>query len=108
MARVENLLGLAKKAGKVKSGEFCTENSIKSGHASLVIMAEDVSDNTAKKFNNMCSFRSIPLIRYRTKESLGACIGENIRSVASVEDPGFAQAMQKAAGTENLNRGADA
>ena len=40
------MLGLAAKAGKVASGEFMTENSVKTGMAALVIVATDASDNT--------------------------------------------------------------
>ena len=34
------MLGLAMKAGKVSSGEFATEQAVKSGSAYLVILAE--------------------------------------------------------------------
>lgn len=41
---VLHMLSIAKKAGKVASGEFMTENAVKSGGAALVIVAEDASD----------------------------------------------------------------
>ncbi len=50
--RVLSLIGLATKAGKCASGEFMTENETKSGKAALVIVAEDASDNTKKKFRD--------------------------------------------------------
>ena len=37
------MLGLAMKAGKVSSGEFATEQAVKSGSAYLVILAETAS-----------------------------------------------------------------
>ena len=37
------MLGLAMKAGKVVSGEFATDKSVKSGKAWLVIVSEDAS-----------------------------------------------------------------
>ena len=43
-----SMIGLATKAGKVASGEFCTEKEVKSGRACLVIVADDASDNTKK------------------------------------------------------------
>ena len=52
-------LGLATRAGKVQSGEFSTEKSVKSGKAALVLVAGDASDNTKKKFTNMCTFRCV-------------------------------------------------
>ena len=51
-----SLVSLATKAGKTASGEFCTEKEVKTGMAELVIVAEDASDNTKKKFKNMCNF----------------------------------------------------
>ena len=48
--RVLSLIGLATKAGKTVSGEFSTE---KTGKGLLVIVAEDASENTKKKFRNM-------------------------------------------------------
>ena len=55
---VLSLAGLAKKAGKIAAGEFQTENAVKSGKASLVIVSEEASENTKKKFRNMCDFLS--------------------------------------------------
>ena len=46
--KVLGLLGLAEKAGKVRSGEFSTEKAVKSGKAGLVIVSEESSDNTKK------------------------------------------------------------
>ena len=51
--KVLSYLGLATKAGKIQSGEFSTEKSVKCGKAALVIVAEDASDNTKKKFKNV-------------------------------------------------------
>ena len=48
---VLGLLGLAQKAGCVKSGEFMAENMIKEGKSFLCITATDASDNTKKHFN---------------------------------------------------------
>ena len=55
------LIGIATKARKVVSGEFMTESAVKSGSAMLVILADDASDNTKKKFSNMCEFYEVPL-----------------------------------------------
>ena len=54
-------LGLAMKSGNVVSGEFLTEQAIRAGTARLVIVAEDASDNTKKKFCNSCSYYQVPL-----------------------------------------------
>ena len=58
--KVLSLVGLATKAGKTVSGEFMTEREVKSGRAALVILAEDSSENTRKKFCNMCEYYEVP------------------------------------------------
>ncbi|MDY5023246.1 MAG: ribosomal L7Ae/L30e/S12e/Gadd45 family protein, partial [Blautia sp.] len=55
-----SLVGLATKAGKTASGEFSTEKAVKTGKAYLVLVAEDASENTKKKFRNMCTFYEVP------------------------------------------------
>lgn len=91
--KVLSLLGLATKAGKVASGEFSTEKSVKTGKGFLVLVADDASQNTRKKFQNMCDFtkyrstllptkknwadsaekNSAPALRYRMKTLQKQC-----------------------------------
>ena len=93
--KIYGLLGLCQRAGKCKSGEFAVEKSIKSGKSFLVIIPEDASDNTKKKFKNMTTYRSVPYQELGTKETLGHQLGRSERSSISIEDQGFAQAMIK-------------
>ena len=51
--RILSSLGLAQKAGCIASGEYAVEKAVKGGLASLVIVAEDASDNTKKKMKNI-------------------------------------------------------
>ena len=90
-----SMIGLATKAGKTASGEFATEKEIKSGHATLVIVAEDASDNTKKKFQNMCEFYEVPIYFYGDKDTLGHAMGKEFRASLAVTDPGFAKGIMK-------------
>lgn len=90
-----SLIGIATKAGKTVSGEFMTENAVKQNKAYLVIVAGDASDNTKKKFRNMCEFYHVPIIIFSEKESLGHAMGKEIRASLAVLDEGFAKAMEK-------------
>ncbi|MCI5650261.1 MAG: ribosomal L7Ae/L30e/S12e/Gadd45 family protein [Fusicatenibacter sp.] len=85
------MLSLAMKAGKVVSGEFQTEQAIKGGSAALVIIAEEASANTQKKFRNMCAYYKVPHLVYGTKEQLGRTIGREERSSVAVCDRNFAE-----------------
>ena len=58
--RVLSMLGLATRSRNVVSGGFATEEAVKNGKAYLVIIAENASDNTRKKYSNMCEFYKVP------------------------------------------------
>lgn len=88
-------LGLAMKSGNVASGEFMTETAIRSGTAKLVIVAEDASDNTKKKFRNSCSYYRVPMAVFGEKEKLGNAIGKEFRASLAVLDQGFASSISK-------------
>ena len=90
-----SLVSLAMKAGKIASGEFCTEREIKLGTAALVIVAEDASDNTKKKFQNMCEFYEVPIYFYGDKDTLGHAMGKEFRASLAVTDAGFAKGIIK-------------
>ena len=94
---VLQLLGLAQKAGAVKSGEFMTENTIKEGKAYLCIVSADASDNTRKNFRDMCSYREVPYMEYSDKESLGHAIGKEFRASLCITNEQLAQQIQKKA-----------
>ena len=85
------MLGLAMKAGKIASGEFQTERAVKEGKAFLVIVAETASENTKKKFRNLCSYYEVPYLFYGEKEELGRAIGRDYRSSLAVCDRVFAE-----------------
>ncbi|MCD8037998.1 MAG: ribosomal L7Ae/L30e/S12e/Gadd45 family protein [Lachnospiraceae bacterium] len=83
------------KAGKVASGEFATEKSVKGGKAWLVLVSEDASDNTKKRFSDMCEFYGVPRYFGGTKEELGHTIGKAMRSSLAITDENFAELIVK-------------
>ncbi len=93
--KIYSLLGLATKAGKVVSGEFATEKSVKSGTAYLVLVSEEASENTKKLFYDKCKFYEVPVYSFGTKDMLGHAIGKAMRSSLAVTDEGFAKAIVK-------------
>lgn len=95
-----SLIGLATKAGKTVSGEFSTEKEVKSKRAALVIVADDASDNTKKKFKNMCDYYHVPICFYKDKDTLGHAMGKEFRASLAILDTGFAKGMEKAMNTK--------
>ena len=101
MNRALSMISLAAKAGKTKSGEFMTEKEVKEGRAHLVIVADDASDNTKKKFQNMCDFYQVPIYFYKDKDTLGHAMGKEFRASLVILDEGFAKGIRKHIDTEN-------
>ncbi len=93
--KILSLIGLATKAGKTVSGEFSTEKSVKTGKGYLVLVAEDASENTKKKFRNMCEFYDVPVYFFSDKEGVGRACGKEFRASLAVQDENFAKAIVK-------------
>lgn len=88
-------LGLAMRARKLVTGEETVLKAIRSGEARLVIIAEDASDGTRKKFHDKCASYGVPIIEAGSRESLGASIGKETRVSIAVADEGFANLLRK-------------
>ena len=88
--KAASLIGLAMKAGKAAGGEFAAEKAIRQGLAQLVILSEDASVNTSKKFSNMAVWNQVPICRYLSKTDLGWCMGKGERSCVVITDRGLA------------------
>ena len=93
--KILSMLGLAEKAGKIASGEFSTEKTVKSRQAFLVIVAGDASDNTKKMFRNMCEYYEVPVYVCSDKVTLGHMIGREQRASLAITDEGFAKAIER-------------
>ena len=72
-----------------------TEKAVKQGDAYLVIIALDASDNTKKKFENMCNFYETPIFLFGKKEELGHAIGTEMRTSLAICDEGFSNSITK-------------
>lgn len=98
--KVLSYLGLSRKAGKLVSGAYQTEEAVRKGRAALVILAGDASDNSKKKFRNMCEWHHVRLLCLSDTVTLGSCTGSGPRSSLAVLDSGFAEAIIKALGQD--------
>lgn len=93
--KVYSLLGIAAKSRNIASGEFLTEKTVKEHRAVLVIVANDASDNTKKKFTNMCTYYDVPIYFFGEKNDLGHAIGKELRASLAVLDKGLSDAIER-------------
>ncbi|KRN88625.1 YlxQ-related RNA-binding protein [Ligilactobacillus ceti] len=90
--KVLNLLGLAKRAGKLVTGEELVLKQIRNGQARLVLLASDCGMSTMKKISNKCDSYAVNIITEFTKQELSIAIGQS-RTVIAVNDAGFSKKM---------------
>lgn len=93
--RIYSFLGLAAKAGKLISGDEACERALKSRKVYLVIVAQDASSNTRKKFIDMCGYRDIGIVIFGEKEHLGKHTGKTDRSVIVITGKSFASHLKE-------------
>lgn len=94
------MLGFAKKAGKITSGEGITLENIKNGRVKLVLLASDASPNTSKRIKDKASYRNIQVIEILDRYEIGKAMGIEERVVVGITERGFAESIKKIVGGE--------
>ncbi|MBQ3181840.1 MAG: ribosomal L7Ae/L30e/S12e/Gadd45 family protein [Clostridia bacterium] len=95
MDKILNLISIATKAGKVKTGEFLTTKTLQEGLCHLVVIATDTSEKSTKRLMGISENYECKSIVYGTKEELGKFTGKKEKSVIAITDEGLAQAIAK-------------
>lgn len=95
MNKALSMIGLAHRAGKIRSGGTLGEKAVKQGEAYLLIIAEDSSENTKDKFISMAKYYETEYALFSTRELLGKFSGGGEKSVLCVCDLGFSEAIKK-------------
>ncbi|MDD2234033.1 MAG: L7Ae/L30e/S12e/Gadd45 family ribosomal protein [Desulfitobacteriaceae bacterium] len=93
--KILSYLGMARRAGKIVSGEFQVETMLKKNKGQLLILACDAPSGQ-RKYEKWAGDHNIPVIIIGTKQELGIALGLSPRSVILVMDEGFAKAILKA------------
>lgn len=93
--KIMNLLSMAQRAGRVASGDFAVTKAVQGNKAHLLIVAEDASAETRKRYEQMAAQTKIRIIYLGDREQLGHCIGKDFRAVAAIMDAGFANAIAR-------------
>lgn len=91
--RIDAALGFCARAGKLASGDFAVERTVKKGSARAVLLDECASCNTKDKWQGICAGRNIPLI---ILPGIGRVTGKQDKIVFAVTDDGFYALIKKA------------
>ena len=95
MDNILNLLGIARRAGKLSLGYDSVEEAVNKKKSKLIILACDVSERTRRSVENISKrgnvttvFSDIPM------ERIGSAIGKAV-GIVSVNDEGFAKRLKE-------------
>ena len=58
-------------------------------------MAEDATENTKKKFRDMCAYYKVPIFFFGDMDTLGHAMGKEFRASLAVLDEGFAKGIKE-------------
>lgn len=89
MEKILSLLGFAKKAGKLVTGNNAVLRSILYGDAEVVIVTENAGDSVKKKFGRLCKENGIEFFILGSQEDFERATGEQNKVIYSVVDAGF-------------------
>lgn len=90
-----NLLGITYRARKCTLGEDLIIKSIQNKQAQIVLIAEDISDQTKKKLVNKCKTYEIDYREVAGREILGQAMGKSDRVAVAITDQGFAKKFRE-------------
>ena len=88
-----SLLGLAMRARKIVTGDVLLKN-IRKKKVYYVMIAEDASENTKKKYVDKCTYYHVDYQILGKVEELSQAIGKDNRVALGILDKGFANKIK--------------
>jgi len=93
--KVDSYLGFAAKSRNLVSGYHTCLHSIRQKKLKLLILSEDLSDNTVKKLSRLANENEVPMRIYGKSEELSKTTGSQERGIFGITDGNFADAILK-------------
>ncbi len=94
--KLQGMIGLAKRAGKVVAGTPMVCEAVRKGKAQIVLIASDATENANKKVKNCCTHYQIPFESTSfTTDLLAHIIGKSgVIAAIAITDASFADAIR--------------
>ena len=91
--KVISYLGFAKKSGNLVSGVNTCAFAMAKRKVKLMILAEDISENSEKKIMKEIRKYGVPFVKYGNSDELSHATGVTGRSVFAICDRNFAEVI---------------
>ncbi|WP_130807044.1 L7Ae/L30e/S12e/Gadd45 family ribosomal protein [Senegalia massiliensis] len=95
MNDILSFIGIGQKANIIRTGEYKSLEAIKFNKCYLIVLANDSSINTKKKFENLSKKHNIETIYFSDKLALGSALGKEYISVFAVTDKKFSDTLKE-------------
>ncbi|HDM89867.1 MAG: ribosomal L7Ae/L30e/S12e/Gadd45 family protein [Candidatus Hydrothermae bacterium] len=102
MKEALNLLGLARRAGRLAAGRQAVRRNINRGK--LLILAEDLSAREKERWHSEGKKYGFKVLEFSKKDELGRALGMRPVGILLLMDRGFARKMEVLLGEENLQK----
>ena len=96
--KIINLLHMARKAGKLKSGFDACERSCFTNNAKLLIHASDLAEKRKNHLLNLASANNVKIIEYGSKSLFGSVFKIRDIGIICIEDANFAKGILRSIG----------
>lgn len=93
--KVTSLLGMARKSGKVFCGYDVAVEELKKRPGGMLVMAQDVSENTKRKLGSDAPDAVPGAAYFSTRDGLGLLFGTRPVAIVYVSDHGLASALRR-------------
>ncbi len=101
--KVDSYLGFATKSRNLVSGYHSCLHGMKQKKIKLLILSEDLSENTVKKLSKVAELEEIPIRIYGKTEELSKITSSSERGAFGITDVKFADAIIKEIDAEHNN-----
>lgn len=95
MNKINSMLGLCMKAGKLAYGSDMCEEKMKYNKISLLIVAEDASEKTKEKFRWLAEQNSVNIYFYGMIDELSHQVGKSNKAVYGIMDKNLASKLNQ-------------
>ena len=93
--KIWGLVGLAARARKICFGADSVEQEIKKKKVMLVLIAQDSSDRTKTKFQNLCKENNVKSLIIGDIDTLSKSIGKQNKAIVGIKEENLAKQIIK-------------
>ena len=95
MNKVLSLMGFAAKSRNLLTGYNTCSLQIQKNKIKVIILAEDLADNSKEKMVGLCKREGVKFYEFSTMEELSHITGKSNSGIFGITDEGFGAAISK-------------